>query len=314
MRSKILVTDSLFIFDEHVKRLEAAGFEVERLDKTYASKEEMIRALEGKQGYICGGIEKADDEVIKSAKNLKAISVLASGYSDFLPSYKQATKQGIAVTSCPGANTQAVAEYVLLLLLASVRNFKGLTTPGGSVFYSGRELQSLILGIIGFGHVGPALAKLALALGINVIVTSHHKESMPGVELVDLPVLLKNSDVVSVHVNKIHGEGLLGKDELAIMKTGATLINCAFLEAVKPEPLRAELLAGRIKYATDFKVDFKTEDLPQDVLIQTNEGNAFNTQETLQRMSDRATNSMINLLNTGKDTDVVNPEYKNYKS
>ena len=54
MKGKILVTDSLFIFDEHVNKLEAAGFEVERLDKPEVTERELIEAIKGKVGYISG--------------------------------------------------------------------------------------------------------------------------------------------------------------------------------------------------------------------------------------------------------------------
>jgi phosphoglycerate dehydrogenase-like enzyme len=311
MSKKILVTDSLFIFDEHVKKLEAEGFEVERLDKLIASKGEMTKALENKVGYICGGLEKTGADVIETAKNLKAISVLASGYTEFLPGYEQATKQGIAIAACPGANTQAVAEYTLLLILASIRNLKGLTTLGGATFHTGRELPSLTLGLIGFGHIGQAVAKLAMALGMKVLITSRHSVSvLGGVKQVDLAELLKSSDVVSLHVNKIHGKGIIGKQELAMMKTDAILISTIFTEAIDHVALRGELLSGRLKYAADTPLQFEADGLSKDSFICSNESNAFNTKETLQRMSDRATNSMINLLKTGDDSDLVNPEYK----
>lgn len=310
MKPKILVTDSMFIFEEHVKKLKAAGFEVERLDKLTATKEEMIEALKDKQGYICGGLEKIGVDVIETAKNLKAISVLASGYTEFLPCYKQATKQGIAISATPGANTQAVAEYTLLLILASIRNLKGLTMPGRDTFYTGRELASLTLGIVGFGHVGQAVAKIGHSLGMKVLVTSRHPVSVVGVKQVTLPVLLKKSDVVSLHVNKIHGINTIGKEELALMKDDATLVSTIFIEAIDHKALYAELLSGRLHYAADTPPEFNTNDLPPSSFICSNESNAFNTKETLQRMSDRATNSMINLLKTGEDPDLVNPEYK----
>jgi phosphoglycerate dehydrogenase-like enzyme len=313
VKPKILVTDSLFIFDEHVQKLEAAGFEVERINKVTPTTDEMIAGLAGKQGYICGGLEKISTDVLKTATQLRAISVLASGYTEFLPCHKEATKMGIAVAACPGANQQAVAEYALLMMLASLRNFKSLTTPGGSTFYTARELPSLTLGIIGFGYIGQTFAKIALVLGMKVIANSRHKETIPGVELVDLETLLRTSDVVSLHVNKIHGTGVLGKHELELMKPGCILINCTFKEAIDTEPLRAVLLAGKIKLATDDKLNFKTADLPMDALISSNEGTAFNTHETLKRMSDRATSSMISLLKTGDDTDLVNPEYRKYR-
>lgn len=313
MSNKILVTDSLFIFYEHIKKLEDAGFTVERLDKIKATPEELIPALQGKAGYILGGIEEVTADILDQAPDLKAIAVCASGYTEFLQAHEYATQKGIAFSSCPGANAQAVAEYSLLLMLASIRNFKSITTPGGSVFSTGKELTSLTLGIIGLGYIGKALAKLALALGMKVIANSRHEETLPGVDLVDLPTLLKNSDVVSLHINKIHGTGVIGKKELDMMKDGAILVNTTFNEAIDSKPLREALLAGKIKFATDGKVDFKTADISMDTFIGSNAGNGFNTQESRQRMSDRATNSMINLLLTGDDPDLVNPDYKNYR-
>jgi len=310
--NKILVTDSLFIFDEHMRRMQDAGFEVERLDKLTASKEEMIAALKDKQGYVCGGLEKIDAEVIKTATGLKAVAVLASGYTEFLPSYQEATKQGIAIASCPGANSRAVAEYSLLLILASIRNFAELIRPGGVTFATGRELPSLTLGIVGFGHIGQELARMALVLGMKVQAHSRHAETIPGVKLVGLSELLATSDVVSLNVNKIHGAGVLGAAELAMMKNGATLVNCTFHEVVDQGALYAELVSGRLKFAADEPPMFVVSDVPAGNLIYSNASNAFNTQETLQRMSDRATNSIINLLKTGDDPDLVNPEYRQY--
>jgi len=64
MSNKILITDTLFITDEHVKRIEEAGYEITRLKKANATEDELISALKGKVGYILGGIEKVTDKVI----------------------------------------------------------------------------------------------------------------------------------------------------------------------------------------------------------------------------------------------------------
>ncbi len=117
---------------------------------------------------------------------------------------------------------------------------------------------------------------------------------------------------MSLHVNKIHGTGIVGKGELAHMKDGALLVSTIFLEAVDHEALHVELLSGRLTYAADTPLQFSADGLPPGSFVCSNESNAFNTKETLQRMSDRATNSMINLLKTGEDPDLVNPEYKQY--
>ncbi len=95
MSNKVLVTDSLFIKDKHVKLLEAAGYEVERLDKPSATEEELCDAVRGKVGYILGGIEKVTDKVIESADGLKAIVFTGTGWQGFIPGHDLATKRGI---------------------------------------------------------------------------------------------------------------------------------------------------------------------------------------------------------------------------
>ena len=79
-KGKILVTDSLFVFDEHVKQLESAGYEVERLDKTRPTNDELKAALQDKIGYVLGGIEAVNEHVLDSAPLLKAIALPAIGY------------------------------------------------------------------------------------------------------------------------------------------------------------------------------------------------------------------------------------------
>src|ERR1700722_10472045 len=122
MTKKILVTDSLFIFDTHVKQLEAAGFGVERLDKPSASEGELIAALNGKHGYILGGIEQVTKPVIDGAKDLEAIAFTGSGYTEFIPAHEEATRRGIAISAAIGGNALDVAEFTIGLLFEMVRN------------------------------------------------------------------------------------------------------------------------------------------------------------------------------------------------
>lgn len=80
MNGKILITDTLFIFDTHLKQLELAGYEIERLSKPDATEDELCQAVKGKVGYILGGIEKITGKVIESADKLKVIVFTGSGY------------------------------------------------------------------------------------------------------------------------------------------------------------------------------------------------------------------------------------------
>ena len=72
---KLLITDSLFIFPEHEKRLQDAGFEITRLDNPEATEAELIEAIKGKDAYILGGIEKVTAPVIAAADQLKIIAL-----------------------------------------------------------------------------------------------------------------------------------------------------------------------------------------------------------------------------------------------
>ena len=89
MKGKVLITDTLFIGDDHVKQIEAAGYEVERLDNGNASEDELIQALNGKAGYVLGGIEKVTDKVIESAKDLKVIAFTGADWQALITGWEK---------------------------------------------------------------------------------------------------------------------------------------------------------------------------------------------------------------------------------
>src|SRR5579872_5267248 len=126
MSNKILVTDSLFIFAEHIKKLEEAGYEVVRLDKPKATEEELVEAVKGKVGYILGGVEKVTEPVVEAADELKAIVFTGTGYKGYIPAWELATKKGIIIANAPHANANAVAEWAFAGGIAMVRNLFAL--------------------------------------------------------------------------------------------------------------------------------------------------------------------------------------------
>jgi len=122
MKGKVLITDTLFIGDEHVKQIEDAGYEVERLDKPNATEDELIEALQGKVGYVLGGIEKVTDKVIESTDQLKVIAFTGADWQALITGWEKAKEKGIKISNAPGANSPAVAELALTLTLAMQRN------------------------------------------------------------------------------------------------------------------------------------------------------------------------------------------------
>ncbi len=311
MSKTILITDSLFIFPEHEKMLIEAGYQIERLDKPMATEEELIKAIKGKTGYILGGIEKVTDKVIEAADELKAIIFTGSDWLNFIPGHELATKKGIAIANTPGANTYAVSEYTISMILAMTRNIFELGRTGKTSFQVRPSLKELTVGIIGMGHIGSKVAGMLKSLEAGKIIYNSRQqkpevEKETGAIFVDLETLLKTSDIVSLHFSKEASAGFIDAEKLALMKDGALLVNCGFTGAINAEALFKELKSGRLRAVQDDPVGPEFNDLPLSTWFSSNSHTAFNTHEANLKASDMATKSIINLLSTGKDNYKVN--------
>lgn len=311
MKGKILVTDSLFIFPEHEKALQDAGYEVERLDKPEATEEELVVAVKGKVGYILGGVEQITDKVIEAADELKAIAFTGADWRHFVPGHTKATKNGVAISSTPGANTYAVAEFTLTLILAMTRNLFELGRTGTKKFQTVHSLNELAVGIVGMGHIGTRMAMILKSLGAKKILyysrtRKPEVENETGAEFVEMDRLLRESDIVTLHVSKEIGTDFIGKDELSKMKDGTLLINCGFTGGVNKDALYEELKRGRIRAAQDDPIDDRFNSLPTSIWFSSNGHTAYNTHEANKTASDMATQSLLSLLSTGNDQYKVN--------
>lgn len=192
------------------------------------------------------------DVIDKEVKgNLKLIIRAGVGIDNIDVSY--AIKNNIQVTNTPSASSDSVAELALAHMFAVSRfiGISNVTMRNGEwnkKKYQGVELAGKILGIIGMGRIGQALAIKAKALGMNVIyytIEGRHEEL--SYEFKSLNDVLKESDFVSLHVpcDKKHG-CLIGKYELNLMKQNAYLINCARGKVVDESELLKALNNGTI--------------------------------------------------------------------
>lgn len=173
-----------------------------------------------------------------------------------------ATARNVAVAFTPGRNAEAVAEYVLGLLIALVRQIPGAQryvhdgdwTSGREDTFekpTGPELQGRVLGLLGLGAVGSRVAELVGPLGMRVIACDPYldetRASALGVDLVALDGLLATSDVISVHARlPSSAPPILGPAEFGKIKLGAYVINTARPAAIDEAALVDALIDSRL--------------------------------------------------------------------
>ena len=176
---------------------------------------------------------KITEEVMASSKSLKLICVFATGY-DNIDLYA-AKKHGIAVCNVPGYSTDSVVLFTFATVLSLVSHLPEYTKYVKSGAYSEsssankitpvfHELRGKTWGIIGFGNIGRAVAKVAEALGANVIVNK--RTPIHEYRCVDIDTLCESSDIITVHC-PLNDEtrGLISKKRLSLMKKSAVLVN-----------------------------------------------------------------------------------------
>lgn len=305
MSNKILVTDSLFIFDEHVKQLEAAGYEVERLDKPNATEDELCQAIKGKVGYILGGIEKITDKVIESADELKAIVFTGADWQSFIPGWDLATKKGIRITNAPGANSFAVAEFALAVALSMQRNLYELGRTGDKIFQTTGSFKDSNIGVIGAGKIGSKIIDFCKVFEpAKVVYYSRTQKGDLGADFVELDELIKTSDIIFAAVPKAAGK-LLSEEEFKTMKPGTLIISIS--ETLDYNAALPYLKEGKIRAAIDWPSPGpEFNELPLGIWFNTNDHTAYNTYEANKAGSDMAVESLLNILAGEQDQYVVN--------
>lgn len=191
-----------------------------------------------------------DAALLRKAPHLKLVQT-GAGYDNI--DVSACTARGIQVCNAAGVNANAVAEHVMALLLCWYKNIAMLDrymksgADENALCYTGSELSGKTLGIAGFGHVGKAVAEYARAFHMRVLVCSRRPVDTVGVEERDFDSLLRESDVVSLHLPLNEStRGLIGAAEFAKMKPDALLINTARGALLDEEQLVSALRQGVI--------------------------------------------------------------------
>ncbi len=302
MSKKILVTDSLFIFDEHIKQLEAAGYEVERLDKARATEAELTEAVKDKVGYILGGIEHVTDKVLEAASELKAIAFTGADYKALIPGWESAGEKGIAITTTPGANATAVAEFAMAAALIMQRNLLELGRTGSKKFETAKSMQNSVIGIIGAGNIGLKLAEMVNTFSPSeVIYFNRSKNEKIDAKYVEFDGLLQTADVIFVAVPGSAGQ-LFNAENLAKTKKGALIISISPTNLFDFEALLPKLQNNELRVAIDWSApNEEFAKLPMNVWFNTNDHTGYNTFVANKIASDMAVESLLNVLRTGED-------------
>lgn len=199
------------------------------------SSEELQQIIGDYDALIVRSSTRVTAELIEAGRRLKAIGRAGVGVDNI--DVPKATEKGIIVVNVPEANTVSAAELTLALLVSLARNIPGANYSVKQGAWTrerflGIELNQKTLGIIGLGHVGSEVGRRARALGMQVLACDPHisaeHAAKIGVELVELPALLRQADFVSLHVPLMPAtRHLIGAEEIALVKPEAMLINCA---------------------------------------------------------------------------------------
>ena len=200
-----------------------------------------------------------DAHAIESVPNLKYIGVLATGFN--VVDIEAAKRKGVVVTNIPSYSTMSVAQHVFALLLGvtdrpehyALEVAKGKWSESKDFCYWNTDLIELCgknFGIIGLGNIGSAVARIALAFGMNVLAyTSKEPAQLPSeVNKVSLENLLKDSDVISLHCPLTPStKEIINHDSIKKMKEGVILINTGRGALVNEEAVAEALGKGKIR-------------------------------------------------------------------
>lgn len=300
-------------------------YEVEIWPERDINREDLLKKVKGVVGIVSLLTEKIDKEVMEVAGDgLKVISNYAVGFDNI--DVEEASKRGVVVTNTPGILTESVAEHIIALMMAvSKRVVEGDCFVREGKFKGwepdlliGMGIMNKTMGVVGLGRIGRWVARLALGLGMEVVYHSRSRneefELANEVEYRSLRELLKESDVVSLNVPlSEETKGMIGKEELGLMKKTAILINTARGEIVDEKALIEKLEkkeiggAGLDVYEDEINIPKKLKDLPN-VVLTPHTGSA--TIEARLQMTDLLVKGIKSVLAGRIPENVVNKEVK----
>jgi len=259
-------------------------------------------------------------QAFAGVKRLKLLVVCTTGYDNV--DVAAATEHGVLVANTGGYSTESVAEHTIALMLAVSKHipaadsamrrmpFEAIQGVPEHMPYMGFDLSGKTLGIIGFGRIGSRVAQIASqGFGMKVLAYDRSPHETPGVSFTSLEDLLKQSDVVSLHLSLSKETAqLLNAPRLALMKPTAILINTARGNLVDEAALYRALQTGQLAGAGLDTLDDTTPNNPllslQNVVLSPH--SAYFTKESMTRRADEIV-ATVKAFVAGTPVNIVNP-------
>ncbi len=298
----------------HLERLKPYGDVILYNTRPQTPEEKIARARDADVMINSRGAVKWPAEVLRELPKLKMITVCGIGTDSIdLPA---ARERGIVVCNIPGKTAPIVAEHAFGLMFAAAKRAWFQTNELKSGRWTRRDnvyLRGKTLGLIGTGNIGAEMARLARAVGMNIIAWTFHpspeRAAGLGVEFVELDELLRTADVISLHVKLTDDtRQLIGAREFALMKPGALFVNTARGAMVDTAALVDALNSGHLGGAAIDVYDI--EPLPPDHPLLSSEQviltphNADQTSEGVDLLNEGAVDNVIAFLE-GRPQNVV---------
>jgi len=230
----------------------SGDFDVRQVDGT--DRPALLSALATADAVLIRSATKIDAEAIAAAPQLKVVARAGVGLDNV--DVKAATNAGVMVVNAPQSNIVSAAEQAIALLFAVARRtpLANASLKSGEwkrSKFSGVEILDKTVGVVGFGKIGQLVTQRLAAFGTNIIAYDPYvqpaRAAQYGVRMVTLEELLREADIVTIHLPKTpETVGLIGERELAMVKPGVIIINAARGGLVDENALAIALKEGRV--------------------------------------------------------------------
>ena len=253
MNERVVVVNASKMNYDHLLDFSVLSNDVQVYDDS--TNEEVIERIQGARVVVTKELPVGADLLSQFPDSVKLIVEAGTGYNNI--DLDAARAKGITVCNIPAYSTERVAHTVIMMLLnfsSTMQQQIGMLAKGDRSNFtkylqvSHTEVNGKTLGVVGAGHIGMGVIKVAKALGMNVLVhTRTPKADGDGIRYVSLDELLENSDYITLHcpLNE-QTKHMINKDTIAKMKSSAVIINTGRGALINEADLCEALVAKRI--------------------------------------------------------------------